>query len=51
MIIDFYNENRWDYSASELGAGKVFNPATMLINFLAWCGWVWDLKKVRISRV
>ena len=30
---------------SELGAWDVFNPATAFINFFAYMGWAWDLKK------
>ncbi|KAJ6220506.1 hypothetical protein RDWZM_006318 [Blomia tropicalis] len=43
---NYHHTYPWDYSASELGASKVFNLATMFINFFAWIGWATELKKV-----
>lgn len=42
---NYHHAFPWDYSASELGIGHVFNPATAFIDFFAWMGWAWNLKK------
>ena len=34
-----------DYSASELGPYDVYNPGTALIEFFAWLGWAYDLRR------
>lgn len=54
LLKGFHNYHHafpWDYSASELGPADVFNPATALIDFFAYMGWAWELKKVSPSLV
>ncbi|CAG2168631.1 unnamed protein product, partial [Oppiella nova] len=42
---NYHHTFPWDYSASELGAFDVFNPATMFIDFWAYFGQAYDLRK------
>lgn len=42
---NYHHAFPWDYSASELGAMDVFNPATAAINFFQWMGWAKNLKR------
>lgn len=46
LYSDSWNRFPWDYSASELGAIDVFNPATAFIDFFAMIGWAYDRKIV-----
>ena len=43
---NYHHTFPWDYSASEHGWQINFNTATMFIDFFAWIGWAYDLKKV-----
>ncbi|XP_054155270.1 acyl-CoA desaturase-like [Oppia nitens] len=42
---NYHHTFPWDYSASEFGAWRVFNPATLFIDMFALIGWAYDLKK------
>lgn len=46
---NFHHTFPWDYCTGEEGASVVFNPATAYINFFAWLGWAWGLKKARFE--
>ena len=48
---NYHHAFPWDYSTSEFGINKVFNPVTATIDLFAWSGWAWDLKKVSASLV
>ena len=42
---NYHHTFPWDYSASELGWNGNFNLTTALIDFFAWTGLAYDLKK------
>lgn len=43
---NYHHTFPYDYSASELNWKYNFNFTTLFIDFFAWLGWAYDLKKV-----
>lgn len=43
---NYHHTFPWDYSTSEFGWRVNFNLTTLIIDFFAWIGWAYDLKKV-----
>eukprot|EP00697_Spironema_sp_BW2_P008639 gnl/Spiro4/2328_TR1124_c0_g1_i1.p1 gnl/Spiro4/2328_TR1124_c0_g1~~gnl/Spiro4/2328_TR1124_c0_g1_i1.p1 ORF type:complete len:393 (-),score=112.79 gnl/Spiro4/2328_TR1124_c0_g1_i1:76-1215(-) len=43
---NYHHTFPYDYSASELGFMRQYNPTTLFIDICAWLGLAWDLRKV-----
>lgn len=48
---NYHHAFPWDYSASELGWERNFNPSTLVIDCFAWLGWAWDRRKATENMV
>ncbi|CAG2111240.1 unnamed protein product, partial [Medioppia subpectinata] len=42
---NYHHAFPWDYGASEYGPFEVFNLGTLFIDFFAWLGWAYDLRR------
>ncbi|CAG2113062.1 unnamed protein product, partial [Medioppia subpectinata] len=47
----FHNYHHTDYGASEFGPLEVFNLGTLFIDFFAWLGWAYDMRRASTEMV